>query len=94
MPQVHVATVDVAAHEVGIPLLQLRRTGRTLGEYTLPEAGGEPLDLPLDPIRHVHRRSVRHMAVRPAGVMARRCARVIEVALLRDEDERRLSDLS
>jgi hypothetical protein len=55
------------------------------------ETGCKPLDLPLDAVGHVLRRSVRDVAVRPSGVMTGGRARRVEHALLRDEHEGLLS---
>jgi hypothetical protein len=48
------------------------------------------LDLRLDTIPHVDGGPVRDMAVRPGGVLAAGSARVVEQALLGEQDERAL----
>jgi hypothetical protein len=58
------------------------------GEDALAEPRREPLDLSLHDRRQIARRPGRHVAVRVAGVLARRRAARVEVALLHDEHER------
>src|SRR5206468_5703980 len=63
-------------------------------ENTLTKAGREALELRVDARHHVDLGAVRHVAVRPRGVLTRRRARVVEEALLPDEHERPLGRLA
>ena len=56
-------------------------------EHDVAETRCEPFELRLDRVGHVDRGPVRYVAVRPERVLARRSARVVEQALLRDEYE-------
>src|SRR5436305_7692288 len=84
------AAADVAADEVRVVRFVLRAVSGVARQDAVAEAGSESLDLRLDGLAHVLGRPVRHMAVRPAGVLAGGRARVVEHALLRDEHERLL----
>src|SRR5436190_13829980 len=88
------AAGDVAADDVGVVLLVLRGVPRVPRENAIAEAGSEALDLPLDALGHILGRSIRHVTVTPPRVLARRRARRIEHALLRDENERLLRGAS
>src|SRR5206468_2521807 len=57
-------------------------------EDPVAEAGGEALDLALDPARHVHRRAGRNVAVRPGGRPAGGRPAVVPRAVLDTEYER------
>jgi hypothetical protein len=81
------AAGDVAADEVRVVPLELGRVARARGEDAVMEAGREALDLRIDPVAHVERGAVRDMAVRPGSVLSGRRARVVEKALLREQDE-------
>jgi hypothetical protein len=72
--------------------LDVGRRHRLPRQDEVTKAGGEALNLALDPVRHVHGAGVRHVAVRPARVMTFGRARAVEHALLRHEDERALGD--
>src|SRR3954452_23666450 len=82
------AAGDVAADDVRIVRLVLDAVPRVPRQDSVAESGRESLVLRFDDAGHVVRRSIRNVAVRPTGVLAGRRARVIEKALLRDEDER------
>ena len=71
LPQVLGAAVDVAAHVVGVVLLQAGRRQDAAGQDHVPEAGREALDLGLDPLPHVERGAVRDVAVGPGRVPGR-----------------------
>src|SRR5216683_6934990 len=72
LPQVGDSAVDVAADVVGIVALDVGRRHDVTGEDARGEARGESLDLRLDSLAHVDRRSIRHMAIGPTDVLARR----------------------
>src|SRR5690606_29592756 len=59
-------------------------------ENAVAETRGEALDLRLDARGHVFGAAVRHVTIRPRGVLAGRSARRIEQRLLGDEYERTL----
>ena len=87
LAQVGRAAVDVAADVVRVLGLEVGRTARRPREHDVAEPGREPLDLALDRRRHVDRRAVGHVAVRPQRVPARRRAAGVDQALLGDEHE-------
>ncbi len=61
-------------------------------QHPLPETGRQPLHLPLDPLRHILPRTVRHMTVRPRRMPALRRPRCIEDTRLRQQHKRPLRD--
>ena len=81
---------DVAPDEVGVVVLEVCRRACRACQDTLAEAGREALDLSLDTLAHIERRSVRDMAIGPRGVFAWGSARCVEETLLREHDERPL----
>ena len=83
---------DVAADHVGIALLHISWGHRMSRKDEIAEAWREALNLLFDALRHVHRPSIRHMAIRPAGVMTFRRASIVEQALLGDKHERPIAD--
>src|SRR5688572_8018481 len=83
---------DVAADHVGIALLHIGWKHRMSRKDEIAEAWREALNLLLDALRHVHRPSVRHMAIRPAGMMTFRRASIVEQTLLGDKHERPIAD--
>src|SRR5918994_5592676 len=90
LTEVHVAAAYVAADEVGVLPFEIRRPGDALRENTVPETGGETFYLRLDPLGHIEGRAVWDVAVGPDGVLALGSARLIEEALLGEQDERLL----
>src|SRR5439155_219073 len=74
--------------------LELRRGDGRAREDAIAKAGGEAFDLRLDARGEVDGATVGYVAVRPADVLSLRRARRIEHALLRNEGERTLRDLS
>ena len=82
--------IDVAADVARVVLLGRHgREGRARQDQ-VAEAGREPLDLRLDPLGHVHRRTVGDVAVGPQRVPACRCPPGIDHAGLGDEAVRAL----
>src|SRR5215217_7957964 len=92
--EVHVPSVDIAADEVGVPPFEIHRPRDALRKNTVPETGGETFYLRLDPLRHVEGRAVWDVAVRPYGMLAFGGARLVEEALLGEQDERPLGVLT
>jgi hypothetical protein len=81
------AAVDVAADVVRVVRLHRRgRMGRA-GEDALAKGGRETLDLGLDPGRHAHGGSRRHVAIGPGGAIARRRSRPVPGLVLDEQDE-------
>src|SRR5215207_9689272 len=78
---------DVAADHVRVVPFELDGVDGVARDDEVAEAGGEALDLSLDAFGHVHVRAVRDVAVGPARLLARGRARLVEEALLRDDDE-------
>src|SRR4051794_18313999 len=68
LPPVLKATVDVAADKGSVVQLVPRGGPGGAGDDDVAEPGGETLDLPLDPFRHVYVGAVGNMAVRPSGL--------------------------
>src|SRR5215207_4019643 len=93
LTEVHVAAAYVAADEVGVPPFEVGRPRGALRKNTVPETGGETFYLRLDPLRHVEGRAVWDVAVGPDGMLAFGGARLIEEALLGEQDERPLGVL-
>ena len=83
---------DVAADHVGIALLHIRWGHRVSRKDDIAKAWCEALNLLFDALRHVHRPSIRHVAIRPAGVMTFRRASIVEQTLLGDKHERPIAD--
>src|SRR6202011_6423057 len=75
LAQVGDPAIDVAADAVGIVAFEVGRAHDVTSEDTRREAGGESLDLRLDPLAHVHRRSIGDMAISPTDVLAGRSPR-------------------
>src|SRR5918993_925526 len=94
LTEVHVPSVDIAADEVGVPPFEVGRPRSALRKNTVPETGGETFYLRLDPLRHVEGRAVWDVAVGPDGMLAFGGARLIEEALLGEQDERPLGVLT
>src|SRR5215213_10039142 len=90
LTEVHVPASYVAADEVGVLPFEIRRPGDALRKNTVPETGGETFYLRLDPLCHVEGRAVWDVAVGPDGVLAFGGARLVEEALLGEQDERPL----
>src|ERR1035437_7616649 len=65
LPDIDRPAVEIAAGQVGIVALHGGGAENVPPQNALPEAGGEPLHLRLNGIRHVRRRPLRHAAVRP-----------------------------
>src|SRR5918994_7285777 len=89
LPEVHRTAVDVSADEVAVVALELGRAPGAPGQDRLPETRREALDLRLDRLRIVLARAVRHVAVRPGGVLALGRAGGVEARVLCQEHERR-----
>src|SRR5438067_2210608 len=87
-PQIGDAARDRAADVIRIVSLEIPSAHDVAREDAVAEAGCEPLDLPLDGLGLIHRRPVRYVTVRVAGVLAPpRRPGGVELALLDDEDE-------
>src|SRR5581483_10265683 len=76
---------DVTADIVGVVLLEPGRTRHMASQHAILEAWCEALDLALDPVQHVHSRSIGNMAVGPGGMLALRCAPAVEQAGLGEQ---------
>jgi hypothetical protein len=87
------AAGDVA-DVVRVHRLLLGRGPGMPGQHQVGEPGGEPLDLGLDPCRHVHRRPGRDMAVRPERVLSPGGAGGIRRARLDHQHVRRIRVLA
>src|SRR4029079_16815578 len=74
--------------KVRVVRLELRGAKRRAGDDPVAEARREALDLLFDPLRHVERRAVRNVAVRPRGLLSLGRAARVEEARLREEDVR------
>lgn len=72
LPEVVGATADVAPDHVGVVAFQLSRRSRVTTDDPVAKSWSEPLDLALDPRRHVDGAAGRHVAVGPTGVGTRR----------------------
>src|SRR5690606_27069150 len=84
--QGHGAGGEVAADEVGVVALEIRRREAVAADDAVAEPGREALDLGLDALGGVLGRAVGHVAVGPDGVEAgRRAGRVEEAGLGKDE---------
>jgi hypothetical protein len=79
------AAADVAADHVLVDHFVPGGRDRVAREDPVAKARREALDLALDPLRHVHVRAVRHVAVGPSRLLAVGRAARIEEALLREE---------
>ena len=88
LTQVLLATVDVAADVVRVVRLHRRGIACRSGEDQVAEARREPLDLVLDDTGQVHGRTVRHVAIRPADVLAGGGAARVGDGGLDEQDER------
>src|SRR5215218_2387302 len=93
LSEIHVPPVYIAAHEVGVPPFEVGRPRDALLQNKIPETRGEALYLRLDPLGHIEGRAVWDVAVGPDGVLALGSARLIEEALLGEQDERPLGVL-
>src|SRR5207237_8366943 len=76
---------NVATNVISVILLESAWRHNVASQYAIAKAGGKALDLGFDAGRHVVRRSMRHMAVGPGGVLAGRGTRWIKQALLGDD---------
>src|SRR2546430_4547283 len=81
---------DVAAHEIGVPRLELTRPHRMTADDAIAKAGREPLDLPFHPLPHVDRRAVGYMTITPERLPTRRRARLVEATCLHRQHVRTL----
>src|SRR5437763_16173989 len=88
LPKICRAAVDVAACEIRIRFLEIRRGHLMTRKNTIAKSGSEALDLRLDRVRHVDLGAERDVAVTPKRMLATRRARFIEQTLLGDEHER------
>src|SRR6266545_3093864 len=82
---------DVAADVVPVVRLEVVRRHDVAREDEAAKSRCVPLDLRLDRIGRVARPALRHVTVRPGGVLARRRARIVEQALLREDHKRLLA---
>jgi hypothetical protein len=67
---VHDAASDIASHQVGIHALKIGRRKYPARQNAFTKAGSETLNLILQPLQHVHFRSVRHVTISPSGMFA------------------------
>ena len=65
------SAIDIAADEVGVSPLQLRRTANARGENGFKKPRGEPLDLRHDPLGHIEAGAVGDMAISPQSMLTR-----------------------
>jgi hypothetical protein len=94
LSQVGNPTIDVAADVVGVMAFDVGGCHDMTSEDPRREAGGESLDLRLDPLAHVDRRSVGDMAIGPTDMLAGRCARRVGHRGLSEDHERPLGHLA
>jgi hypothetical protein len=80
LPQRLRADADVTADVVRVARLLAGGGAHGPGQHEVAEAGGEPLDLRLDPAGHVDIGTRRHVAVGPQGLAAGRGARGVRHA--------------
>ena len=69
-PVLH-AAVNVSANVVGVILLKIMRGHRVPRQDAVAETGRETFDLLFYGSRHIDIRSMRNVAVRPAGMLPR-----------------------
>src|SRR5579863_9677686 len=74
LTNVHGPASDIAAYEVRIHALKVGGREHTPRQDAVAEAGSETLNLVFQFLQHVYSGSVRHMAVSPGRVLARRRA--------------------
>ena len=84
--------IDVPADIVGVARLNLSRRHDTAREDAIFETGGKAFDLIFDARGSINRRTVRHMTVRPEGMLAVRRTGVVKERGLDGEDERRIGN--
>src|SRR5579862_4184187 len=88
LPQIQDSARDVAACQVCIHALQIRRSKNLPGQDTFAKTWSKALNLRFYLFQHVYRRAVGHMAVSPYRMLALWCAGAVEQARLREQDER------
>ena len=69
LPQVQRAAINIAADEVRVDSLQLRRRKSTPRQHAIAKSWCEPLDLHFDFFQHVDIATIWHMAIRPSDVL-------------------------
>src|SRR6266568_6767282 len=82
LPEILHPAIDIATNVIRIILLKLKRVRDMPSQDAITEARRKALNLSFDPLRHVERRTVRNMAIRPQGLLPLRCACQIKQALL------------
>src|SRR6266536_1520584 len=70
LPEIIGAASNVSSDEIGIRLLHLGSVSCVAGQHQIAKPGGESFYLSLDGFCHVARRTVRHVAIGPAGMPA------------------------
>src|SRR5579864_4817488 len=88
LPQMHGPAANVAAHQVGIVLLECGRAENVACQNMRPETGGEALDLRFDGIREVGRGTVGDVTISPGRMFSLGRAAGVEQARLGKQDER------
>src|SRR5438067_5037808 len=94
LPKICRAAVDVAACEIRIRFLEIRRGHFVTRKNTIAKSRSEALDLRLDRARHVDLAAKRDVAISPKRMLAARRTRFIKRTLLRDEHEGSLGNLA
>ena len=72
LTNVHGPASDIASYQVSVHALEIRGRKDAPRQNAVAEAGSETLNLILQFLKHVHFGSIRHMAVSPSRVFARR----------------------
>src|SRR5690606_37878425 len=85
---IHYPTIDITPDVIGIISFHPGGIENMGGAYGIPEPRRETFNLACDRIGHISSRSIRHMAIRPTGVLPGGCPRRIEYALLCKQHER------
>jgi hypothetical protein len=78
-------SADIAADEVGVMVLEIRRPEDAASEDALAKARCESFDLSFNPGRKIGIPAVGNMAVRPGDVFSGRCTSPVEDSRLGDE---------
>src|SRR5437763_15913233 len=94
LPKICRAAVDVAACEIRIRFLEIRRGHFVTRKNAIAKSRSEALDLRLDRARHVDLAAKRDVAISPKRMLAARRTRFIKRTLLRDEHEGSLGNFA
>src|SRR5271155_855552 len=94
LADVHGPARDITSYKVRVHALEICGSKNATRQNTVAKAGSETLDLIFQFLKHVYRRSMRHMAVRPRRMFVRRSSRLIEKTRLGQQNERVVGMLS